>query len=265
MTNFATCVKTKHTWILCVTKWSKRLTNQHIVGLAKNGPLEKFGLPLLWCRWFNIGTHCSHFVTPCSPLFHRCFTLLSASTHCSCLCCTMQALVMERNRLKKKIEGVELDHWIVSQEQPFPHHMNLMWWFWANIRILQKSHSNTLFPRRKANLVTKSLHVIGQEVTSIMTQTWLHPPITKRPMVTSLVKLACCKYWGDVPSCSVLLGSLPVRVASLLRSWKEWSALEWVARLYVDSACRRAHMGRRCAPPHYVAPFGKSGKKVPLL
>ena len=102
MNGFATCVKTKHTWILCVTKWSKRLTNQHIVGLAKNGPLEKFGLPLLWCRWFNIGTHCSHFVTPCSPLFHRCFTLLSASTHCSCLCCTMQALVMERNRLKTK-------------------------------------------------------------------------------------------------------------------------------------------------------------------
>ena len=69
---------------------------------TRNAPLEKFGLPLLWCRWFNIGTHCSHFVTPCSPLFHRCFTLLSASTHCSCLCCTMQALVMEKNRLKTK-------------------------------------------------------------------------------------------------------------------------------------------------------------------
>ena len=27
-----------------------------------------------------------------------------------------------------------------------------------------------------------------------------------------------------------------------------------------------SHMGRRCAPPpHYVAPYGKSGKKVPLL
>ena len=144
--------------------------------------------------------------------------------------------------------------------------MNLMWWFWANVGILQKSHSNTFFLHRMANLVTKPLHVIGQEVTSIMTQTWLHPPITKRPMVTSLVSWPACKYWGDVPSCSVLLGSLPVRVASLLRSWKEWSALEWVARLYVDSAWG-ALTWVEDAHPHnsYVAPYGKSGKKVPLL
>ena len=133
--------------------------------------------------------------------------------------------------------------------------MNLMWWFWANVGILQKSHNNSLFPHRKANLVTKPLHVIGQEVTSIMTQTWLHPPITKRPMVTSLVKLACCKYWGDVPSCSVLLGSLPVRVASLLRSWKEWSALEWVALLYVDSAWGALTWVEDAHPPPLCCPL----------
>ena len=131
--------------------------------------------------------------------------------------------------------------------------MNLMWWFWANVGILQKSHSNTLFPRRKANLVTKPLHVIGQEVTSIMTQTWLHSAITKRPMVTSLVS------WQ--------LQILRWHTFMFRPPWQPPSprglpsaVLKGVECVGVGRApiCRQrlrsAYMGRRCAPTPTMLP-----------
>ena len=77
-----------------------------------------------------------------------------------------------------------------------------------------------------ANLVTKPLHVIGQEVTSIMTQTWLHPPITKRPMVTSLVKLAAANIevtYLHVPSSLAASQSAWPPFCGLERSGVRWS------------------------------------------
>ena len=98
------------------------------------------------------------------------------------------------------------------------------------------------------NHTTILCFLTGRRIWSLSPSTWLvkrspalwprlgftHP--SQRGRWSLHWSVGSCEYWGDVPSCSVLLGSLPVRVASLLRSWKEWSALEWVARLYVDTA-----------------------------
>ena len=75
MNGFATCVKTKHTWILCVTKWLKRLTNQQEMAPLKSLGSHCFGagdsiLVRIVLILLRLVRHCSTGVLHCCQLVH---------------------------------------------------------------------------------------------------------------------------------------------------------------------------------------------------
>ena len=75
MNGFATCVKTKHTWILCVTKWLKRLTNQQEMPPLKSLGSHCFGagdsiLVRIVLILLRLVRHCSTGVLHCCQLVH---------------------------------------------------------------------------------------------------------------------------------------------------------------------------------------------------